>query len=152
MSGVRERFWRCMRYEPTDRVPYWGDWLGPYQRWRNEGLPMSADVADAEAREWFIGHYGFEGIYSAFWGAPRVPVNIGICPSFEEETLEETESYRVYRGSNGVVVKKFRHDAGTLHSTQFIEHPIRDRASWRAFRDEHLDPQDRKSTRLNSSH
>ena len=136
----RERFWRTMRFQPVDRLPYWADWLGPLQRWREEGLPVDADMDQDQFKTWCLEYFGFEGMYSAFWGVPRVPVNIGLCPAFERETYQETEAYRVYRQSNGVVVRQFKHLQGSLNSTQFLEHPIQCRDDWLRFRDEHLDP------------
>ena len=136
----RERFWRTVRFEKVDRLPFWADWLGPWERWRKEGLPISADLDDDQRRAWCLDFFGFEGMYSAFWGVPRVPVNIGLYPGFEEVVLEETSAYRVYRGGNGVTVKQFRDPGGSLHSTQFLEYPLKGRKDWERLRDEQLDP------------
>ena len=85
-----------MNFQPVDRIPLWADWLGPFNRWHAEGLPEAVnDRASA------IDYFGFEGMFSAFWGEPRVPVHIGLYPGFQEETLEETGDYRVYRTSAG---------------------------------------------------
>jgi uroporphyrinogen decarboxylase len=141
MLTSRERFWRTMRFQPVDRLPYWADWLGPAARWQCEGLPIDVDLADgARVRQWFVDHFGFEGMYSAFWGTARVPVNVGVCPGLEPETLEETEAYRVYRNGSGVIVKQFVDIPGSIRPTQFLEYPIKGRRDWRAFRDRHLDP------------
>ncbi len=103
--NARERFWRVMRFEEVDRLPLWADWLGPWQRWREEGLPippdLDPDADDDRLKAWCLGYFGFEGMYSIFWGQPRLPVEIGPWPHFEEETFEETDRYRVYRSSNG---------------------------------------------------
>lgn len=136
----RERFWRTMRFQEVDRLPFWADWLGPWERWREEGLPVPVGLNDDQLRAWCLDYFGFEGMYSAFWGVPRVPVNIGLCPGFEEIVFEETGDYRIYRGSNGVVVKQFKDPGGSLHSTQFLEYPIKGRADWERLRDEQLDP------------
>jgi uroporphyrinogen decarboxylase len=84
--------------------------------------------------------FGFDGMYSAFWGTSRVPVNVGVCPGDAEETLEETDAYRIYRNGSGVVVKQFKEIPGSLHPTQFLDYPIKTRREWRRFRDAHLDP------------
>jgi hypothetical protein len=138
---TRERFWRTVRFQPVDRLPFWADWLGPVERWRQEGLPIDPEVVDRpEARVWFRDFFGFEGMYSAFWGTQRVPVNIGVCPSFESEVFEETGTYRVYRSGNGSIVKQLKDAPGSLRPTQFLEYPIKGRADWERFREEHLDP------------
>jgi hypothetical protein len=138
----RERFWATVRYQPVDRLPFWADWLGPWETWREQGLPVPPDAEPDtfDQRDWFIRHFGFEGMYSAFWGIPRVPVNIGPCPGFAYELYEETDAYRVYRSGNGVVVRQFKPPHGSLHSTQFVEYPIKTRQDWQRFRDERLHP------------
>jgi len=137
----RERFWRTMRFQPVDRLPWWADWLGPWERWRREGLPLPPDVnTRVDFKAWSVEYFHFDGMYSAFWGIPRVPVNVGICPGFAREVLEEGNTYRVIQQGNGVVVRQFADPGGSLVSTQFLRHPIETRADWERFRDEHLDP------------
>ena len=79
-------------------------------------------------------------MYSAFWGNPRVPVDTGVCPGLPEETLEETDAYRTFRATNGVIQRQFKHLDSSLHSTQFVDYPIKQRSDWLKFRDAHLDP------------
>ena len=136
----RERFWRTMHFQEVDRLPFWADWLGPWDRWRREGLPVPTGLSDDQLRAWCLDYFGFEGMYSAFWGVPRVPVNIGLYPGFEEVVFEETGDYRIYRGGNGVTVKQFKDPGGSLRSTQFLEYPIKGRKDWEQLRDEQLDP------------
>ncbi len=126
-----------MHFQPVDRIPLWADWLGPFNRWHGEGLPEAVnDRASA------IRHFGFEGMFSAFWGEPRVPVKIGLYPGYPEETLEETGEYRVYRTGAGTVVKQFKNIPGSLKSTQWLEYPIKTRDDWLRLRDEQLNPDD----------
>jgi len=137
----RERFWRAMRFQEVDRLPFLGDWIGPMERWQTEGLPINVDLSDSDkVRAWCLEFFGFEGIYSAYWGNPRIPVNTSVYPGSREEVLEETGAYRISRTSDDVIVKRFRGPAGTSGSTQFLEYPIKDRDDWRRFRDKHLDP------------
>ena len=141
MLTNRERFWRTMRFQPVDRLPFWADWLGPVEQWRQQGMPGAGNIADdGDIRAWFVDLFGFEGMYSAFWGTSRVPVNIGVCPGLASETLEETGAYRIYRNGTGVVIKQFKHIPGSLHPTQFLSYPIQNRRDWERFRDRHLDP------------
>lgn len=124
-----------MRFQSVDRLPFWSDWLGPLARWHAEGLPLHVDD-----RLGLIQHFGFDGMFSAFWGDPRVPVNIGLYPGFETEVIEETGEYRVYRTAGGATVRQFRDVTGSLRSTQFLAYPIRSRRDWVRLRDEQLDP------------
>jgi hypothetical protein len=136
----RERFWRMIHFEEIDRLPFWADWLGPWKRWQAEGLDVDTSADDGALREWCLDRFGFEGMYSIFWGVPRVPVDIGIYPAYEREVYEETGAYTVYRAGNGTVVRQFKDPGGSLVSTQFLEYPIRTRADWVRLRDGHLDP------------
>lgn len=139
--NAKERFWKFIRFEEVDQVPFWSDWLGPLDSWEKEGLPVDREEVERKGeKQWFVDFFGCEGMYSAFWGTHRVPVNLGICPSFKIKIIEETGDYRVYRQGDGVVVKQFKDDTGSLHSTQFMEYPIKDRDDWENFRREHLDP------------
>jgi uroporphyrinogen decarboxylase len=137
----RERFWKWANYEPVDRLPYWSDWLGPWETWMGQGLPASPDeIDDTNRRDWFINHFGFEGMFSAFWGRPRVPVDLGPCPVFEKEVFEQVGDTILYRSGNGVIVRQFSHPGSSLISTEFVDYPIKSRQDWIRYRDEHLDP------------
>ena len=136
----RDRFWKFANFESIDHLPDWADWLGPWQRWKEEGLPIGSETDDNRLKAWSLKYFGFEGMFSVFWGNPRIPVDIGVCPALPEETLEETETYRTFRATNGVVQKQFKHIDSSLHSTQFVDFPIKQRSDWVKFRDEHLDP------------
>jgi hypothetical protein len=87
-------------------------------------------------REWIKDYFKFEGL----WGTPHIQLEIGVFPPFREETLEETANYRVFRGTNGEILKQFIHCDDSLRSTTFIEYPIKTRQDWVKFKDEHLDP------------
>jgi hypothetical protein len=65
------------------------------ERWQTEGLPINVDLSDSDkVRAWCLEFFGFEGIYSAYWGNPRIPVNTSVYPGSREEVLEETGAYR----------------------------------------------------------
>jgi hypothetical protein len=136
----RELFWQFSKFEQIDHLPYWADWLGPWDRWRKEGLPLPSTTDDDTLKRWVLEYFGFEGMFSVFWGQPRLPIDIGVYPPFEEETLEETQDYRIFRATNGVIEKQFKRRSGSLNSTTFIEYPIKNRRDWINFRDQHLDP------------
>ena len=90
----RERFLACMNYQPVDRVPRWELWYWreTIERWENEGLPADVHLEryfDVDRRD-------------------GVGVNIGLVPGFREETLEETDEYRIYRDRNGVIRQEFK--------------------------------------------
>jgi len=137
----RERFWKWANYEETVHLPFWSDWLGPWETWKKQGLPVPETGEDAsDQRMWFIEHFGFEGMYSIFWGEPRIPVNIGPYPEFKKEIFEDTENTITFRSGNGVIVRQFSHPESSLISTQFVEYPLKNRRDWELYRDERLDP------------
>ncbi len=105
---TRERFIRCMRFEPVDRPPnfelgYWGQTL---ERWIAEGMPPEQAGAG--------GFYGHE-----FFGIERreyVPVNFGPIPPFGPEVIEETDRYMLLRDEYGQVRKALKE--GTARGTR----------------------------------
>lgn len=126
----RERFWRTMRFQEVDRLPFWADWIGPFERWQREGMPKDVDPFE---------FFGFEGLISAFWGNPRVPVNIGMYPGYKVEILEETEQYKIYRAGDGVITKAHKNVKG-YGTYQWLEYPIKNREDWEKFKEEQLNP------------
>jgi uroporphyrinogen decarboxylase len=137
---VRERFRRWTRFEEKRDLPFWADWLGPWKTWSKQGLEIPVGMSDEGFRDWCLERFGFEGMYSAFWGVPRVPVNIGPCPAFAEEVFEETGEYRVVRAGNGVIQKEFKLQDTSIHAALYLEYPIKNRADWVRYRNERLDP------------
>lgn len=116
----RERFHAVTHYEPVDRCFQWE--MEPYEqtskRWRKEGMPADEHLA-------------------ALAGYDRLeilPLNNGILPVFDCEDLEETEEYRTFRDSDGLV-KKIRKDTPPPAMPQYLEHPVRTRADWARFRE-----------------
>ena len=110
----REHWQAIMSYGEFDRpfAPHWGEWPETRERWLREGLPPDASVA-------------------AWLGAtPRwdyVEVEFYLFPAFEEESLEETDEYRVFRDSGGVVQQDWRHRSCIPH---FIDHTLKTAADW----------------------
>lgn len=118
----RERFLRCNRFQSVDHAPFveLGAWPQTINRWHKEGLPEDVDVSfSLNGNE----HFGFERY-------EYIPLNVGMVPPFEEETLEETERHIVMRRSSGIVTKALK--AGTVRGTrlsmdQYLDFPVKDR-------------------------
>jgi len=110
----RERFNAIMFYDDFDRMPvwHWTEWSETQRRWADEGL-----AADANRPE----HFGCEGMPAG------IPVNFGLLPGFEEETVEETDEYRIFRQADGVIAQHWKHKSCIPHYVDFI---LRDRESW----------------------
>ncbi len=128
----RERFHATMRYKPVDRLWSWE--MGPYDatvaRWLKEGLRSRADLAH-------IGRYD---------RLEHAGVNFWHDPSFEVLAIEETAEHTVYQYSDGVIKEK-KKEAGAGNSfpamPRYVSFPVHDRASWRKFKKERLDPDSR---------
>jgi len=112
----RERYHAVTHFEPFDRL--FRDEMGPYgetlNRWRNEGLPPDDDYRR------IVGYDRSE----------TAPVNVGLAYGWEYETLELTDDCEVYRNTDGVIKRKLR-DAPSPAMPQYIEFPLKDRATWK---------------------
>jgi len=133
----RERFRRVMHYQYVDYVSNleFGYWDELKEDWMAQGhLPDSMRAANGtipdRAVEEYFGIEQFES-FSA---------RIGAMPLREPEIIEETEDRITFRDGLGVLVQQQTKGSRTI--PQFLEFPIRDRATWEAFRDEFLDPDD----------
>ncbi len=120
----RERFHAVTHYGETDRLWHWE--FGPYEetvkRWRTEGLPADSD--------WCY--------YSGYDRNETVPVNVGLCPAFERETIEEVGDYEIYRDVDGVIKKRLK-DVPQPAMPQYLQYPLKGRENWAEFR-KRLDP------------
>jgi uroporphyrinogen decarboxylase len=105
--------------------------MGPYaatvDRWLKEGLRSRAEVAHA-------------GQYDRL---EHAGVNFWHNPPFESRVIEETVEHTVYQDTDGVTKEK-KKEAGAGSSfpamPRYLSFPVTDRASWRRFRQERLDP------------
>jgi len=118
-----ERFLALMHYQDFDRMPvvHWDVWSETQERWIAEGMPEDADVWEylgAVPRWSFVGG----GILDPF-------------PPFEEEVYEETESYRIYLGPDGVIQKEWKDRTGI---PQFIDFALKTASDWPAFKERFL--------------
>jgi len=91
----RELWLNIMHYGEFDRLPviHWAGWQETRERWIREGMP-----ADADERQFLNAepHWTFVG------------VNVSLYPAFDEEILEDTDEYRIFRDRDGVVQKDWK--------------------------------------------
>lgn len=110
----RELFMRIMNYEKFDRMPviHWCGWdeFNENLQALSVGLYEQAEYFDAE---------------SLSVGSMLDMVNPGLCPAFEEETIEETDTYRIFRADDGVVLKDLKHKSSI---PQYLEFRLKDRS------------------------
>jgi hypothetical protein len=102
----RELWQNIMWYKGHDRMPviHWGGWPETHERWVKEGMPE-----DINEREYFgaVPHWTFVGISNKLY------------PPFEEIIFEETDEYKIYRGTDGVIQKEWKHQSNIPHYIDF---------------------------------
>ncbi len=116
--NARERFLETFRFGSPDRpymMPQWvfGDTV---KRWQSEGMP--ADVH-----------------FSAYFGFDRfevIPLNLGLIPGIEEETVAETPEYRIIEDELGGRRKVWKERE--IGMPQWLIYPLRGRDSWEQFK------------------
>ena len=119
----RELFNNIMHYGDFDRMPvwHWAGWGETVERWVSEGMPR-----DANQHQFFNAEPMNTGI----------PFSCGLDPGFEEETIEETESYRLMRQSDGVIAQHSKMGSSIPH---YVDFTFKDRSGWGEYK-ERLQP------------
>jgi uroporphyrinogen decarboxylase len=115
---TRDLWLEIMNYGEFDRVPvhHWTGWDETIERWEAEGMPK-----DVNQNEYFNA--------KPLWAG--VGVNLDLYPAFEEETLEETEEYRIFRDGSGVVQQDWKHKSCIPH---YIDFKLRTPRDWPEFK------------------
>ncbi len=128
----RERFLATARFETPDRAFLLQPWLwaATLERWRNEGLPPDADLAD---------RFGTDREACAPL-AMQGPYGPHLLPPLERRVLSETETHVVVRDEEGNTVRLFKHDP-TQSMPEWIEYPMQGRDDWREVIRPRLDAQ-----------
>lgn len=123
----RELFQNIMHYRDFARMPvfHWSGWGETHERWESEGLSKDTN------------HCEFFGAKPMPW---TIPVNLDLFPQFEEENIEETDTYRIFRQGDGVIAQHWRNRSCIPH---FIDFTLKDRSSWPEYQ-RRLQPDDRR--------
>jgi len=114
----RELFHEIMFYGTFDRMPviHWTGWQETLERWYGEGLPRDVDV-----------HEFLDAV--PMWRG--IGVNLGLFPAFEEETLEETDEYRIFRDGSGVILKDWKNKSCIPN---YIDFTLKEAKDWDDFK------------------
>ena len=122
----RERIINTVTMKKTDRQPftfYFGPWQDTLERWRSEGLGE---------RDWKDG-------LNLDSGFKHINVNLGYCPGFTHEVLEERETTYLIRDRLGILQEIRKHGA-TI--PKYIDYPVKNRADWEKLKAGRLNPDD----------
>ena len=114
----RELFLEIMNYGSFDRMPvvHWTGWPETMERWYAEGLPRGGDVH---------AFFGTKPHWTFIW------TNVDLLPKFAEETISETDEYRIFRDSDGVVCQAWKKKSCIPH---FIDFTLKTPADWEIYR------------------
>jgi uroporphyrinogen decarboxylase len=123
----RSLFREIMHYGTFDRAPviHWHGWDETMERWYGEGLPRDRNIHEVL------------GTHPQWLG---IGANLGLRPAFEEEVLEETDEYRIFRGGDGVVLQDWKHQSCIPH---YIDYTFKTAAEWPEFK-KRLQPDPRR--------
>lgn len=147
----KERFHAIMHFERPDRPLYWeqGFWGGTVERWYEEGMerrhgvfgnPAYGDTVRGPATP--IGP-GDKVCIDVGEGSGldipslKVPVNLFLCPAFEEETIEENDDQLTVRDELGII-KRIRKEHNSI--PHFISWPVKDTETFMELAANRLDP------------
>lgn len=108
----RELFNAIMHYENFDRMPvmHWAVWPETWERWKKEGIK---DIPGKDYNE-IIRDFLCEKPMST---SPNV--EIGLFPRFEEETIKETDEYKIFRQGDGVIAQHWKNKSCIPHYIDF---------------------------------
>ncbi len=120
----RERFHAAMHYQPRDRSPIadFGFWEETIPLWHEQGLPEDVyfTYIASNTVDFFGMDFGIDTI--------GIRVESGLCPGFEEKTLEEHGNRIILQQSDGVIVERDRFMSSIPKP---IAHTLTDRESWK---------------------
>jgi uroporphyrinogen decarboxylase-like protein len=117
----RERFLATAKAQPVDRTFLLAPWAwgSTIKRWRGEGLPENANLAEYFETDWMDNApVAAQGRYGPH-----------IHPPLERKVLSKTDEFSIIRDEEGNVVKLFNDDP-TQSMPQWIEYPMKDRHDW----------------------
>ena len=145
----KERFHAIMNFEACDRVLYWeqGYWGGTVERWYAEGLPRLhgvegdpayGDTVRSNATPIAAGDRVCHDIREAAGldlPTLRVPVNLFLCPAFEEDVVEEGDEQLTLRDEMGILKRMSRARDSIPY---YLSWPVADMADFERLKDEKL--------------
>lgn len=107
---THERVTRMFAHQEADRVPITDSpWAGTISRWIREGMPKDADWRE------FFGVDKFESI------------QVDVSPRYEQQVLEDTETYTVIKTAYGVTIKYLK---GEDTTPEFLDFTVTSPERW----------------------
>ena len=128
--NTRDLWIEIMNYGEFDRMPvvHWCGWAETRERWLDEGLPE-----DANEHEFFDAVPQMAGV-----GA-----NLDLYPLLDNETLEDTDEYQIFRDGYGVVQQDWKNKSCIPH---YIDFTLKGPDDWPEFK-KRLQPDPKRISR-----
>ena len=120
-----ERLVKWLTFQEVDRPPYYQEWTGwplTLERWQVE-----AGLRNLNPAAYFNLDHCME----------RIPVPMGIFPSFQREIIEDMGDSYIERDERGILLRQ-RRDKGSIPG--FLEHPVKEWDDWERMKKERFDP------------
>jgi len=141
----KERFKHVCNFEPVEPPFIFSaaSWNEALDRWQAEGMPVEDLSNMKQVNLHFLGRehqHEAVPVAGAIFGMGKCdnpPWVVAINPIFERKVLEEDAEHVVEIDYDGTVVKRRKERDDTI--PQILEYPVKDRASWLAFK-KRLDP------------
>lgn len=123
----RERIIKTALCQETDRAPYilyLEAWDETYEKWEKEGFVPGTKISEA---------LGYDNGFKVVQG-----VNLGLCPWFEEEVLEEKGDIVISRNYFGATIESIK---GRETIPRFLDYPVKNMEDWQRLKAERLNPE-----------
>jgi uroporphyrinogen decarboxylase len=124
---IKERFLATLNFEIPDRpfrMETTGFWNETIERWHSEGLP--AEVSDEMTAYMYS---GFDLQLPLIMG---VHIHPGFDPLFDEEIMEQDETYTIKRDISGSIIKEHRNHSSAIPT--WLESPVKTPADWESIK------------------
>ncbi len=125
----RERFERCMRYQPVDHVPdmEFSFWDETIRLWEKDGVPQGLDTH--QKRE----------LYFGLERRSKLPIAVDLYPVVPEKVVAVRDGYRYYYDED-LVLCRVPADGGTT-MPEHVEYSLKSRSDWENVFKPRLDPE-----------
>ena len=128
--NMRDLWLEIMNYGEFDRMPviHWRGWDETRERWLAEGLPAAANEHE---------------FFNAVPQMASVGVNLDLYPLLDNETLEDTDEYQIFRDGYGVVQQDWKNKSCIPH---YIDFTLKGPDDWPEFK-KRLQPDPKRISR-----
>ena len=118
----RERYLATLDYQSVDRpfVTEWGYWPETLERWTAEGAPAALHWNGSDDNTTDAA-FGLDS-YRTY-----LPVELGLCPAFPVQQVEDRGDTELVQQANGVLVARAKRMGSIPHPERWL---LADRASW----------------------